>query len=879
MKPIKLTMQAFGPYAHTEVVDFQAFGEKGLFLISGDTGAGKTTIFDGIVYALYGELSGELRKPEMLRSKYASPKVDTFVELEFELHDKNYIIRRSPEYMRDKKNGNGQTKHASSVEMIDVESKKSLTKVVEVREAINRLIGLDARQFKQVAVLAQGEFIRLLVASTKDRTQIFRDLFQTSDYAVLQSEILERSKKARDEVNAAQATIDRLYQSFRGMDASTLLEPERIEEFLKGQEKQLERLIQDQADWQKQLAEASKQKGQLDQQKERFDLWFKTGKDLEILKPLYDKTVQEVEELKKKQPEMQEKSYEIKKLTDQLEQFGQYRQMEKTYADLHRDLLKKTATFEEFKAKLAADQFRQQQLQARAEELINAPALRQQTEALCAQFQEAANRKVQLDQLNQEIFGQQQAFATLAAQAEEAQQLYLQKNSQFLAGQAGILANTLQPGRPCPVCGSIHHPDPACLEHDIPDERTLKKLEKEANDKAKRAQRQSELCAGLLSRREEQEKALHQLEATLPPNQSLASVQEALKMFNDQCNERENILKTLRSLAADLEKRLEQKENGQNHLEQLTAQASELAGRLQSFKETLSFDQEDQAKLRLNTLRQQAAAYDQQKASSEKQLDSQKSRLFQLQGILETYDKQPEDPHLQIEQLGQQLTQIEQAMNQVNSQIRELQGQLKINTSIFEQLQDVEKDLPKLREKAQSLKNLSDTLNGTLAGQTKINLETYVQITFFEQIISRANQKLNVMTSGQYELIRAEEGGKGKVGLGLDVVDHFNGSQRPVQSLSGGEQFLASLCLALGLSEEIQMEAGGVSLQTLFVDEGFGSLDEECLNKAIQALNQIADSRMVGIISHVESLMNRIEHQILVTKDPVNGSRTRIETL
>ena len=339
MKPIKLTMQAFGPYAHTEVVDFQAFGEKGLFLISGDTGAGKTTIFDGIVYALYGELSGELRKPEMLRSKYASPKVDTFVELEFELHDKTYIIRRSPEYMRDKKNGNGQTKHASSVEMIDVESKKSLTKVVEVREAINRLIGLDARQFKQVAVLAQGEFIRLLVASTKDRTQIFRDLFQTSDYATLQSEILERSKKARDEVNTAQATLDRLYQSFRGMDPSTLLEPEQIAQSIKEQEKQLDRLIQDQVDWQKQLAEASKQKGQLDQQKERFDLWFKTCKDLEILKLLYDKTVQEVEELEKKQPEMQEKSYEIKKLTDQLEQFGQYRQMEKTYADLQRDLL------------------------------------------------------------------------------------------------------------------------------------------------------------------------------------------------------------------------------------------------------------------------------------------------------------------------------------------------------------------------------------------------------------------------------------------------------------------------------------------------------------------------------------------------------------
>lgn len=879
MKPIKLTMQAFGPYAQTEVVDFQAFGDKGLFLISGDTGAGKTTIFDGIVYALYGELSGELRKPEMLRSKYASPKVDTFVELEFELHDQNYIIRRSPEYMREKKNGKGQTKHASSVEMIEVENKRSLTKVAEVREAINRLIGLDARQFKQVAVLAQGEFVRLLVASTKERTQIFRDLFQTSDYAALQSEVLERSKKARDEVNAAQATMDRLYQSFRGIDASTLLDPKRIAESLKGHAKELERLIQEQADWQKGLAEASKKKGQLGQQKERFDLWFKTSKDLETLKPLYDKTSQEVEDLKKKQPEMEEKSYEIKRLTDQLDRFGQYRQMEKTYTDLKRDLHKKTETFEAFKAEFAADQSRQQQLQARAEELVNAPALRQQAEALCLQLQEAANRKAQLDQLNQDIVLQQQTFATLAAQSEHAQQIYLQKNSQFLAGQAGILAGSLQPGIPCPVCGSIHHPDPAPLEHNIPDERTLKKLEKEANDKARKAQRQSELCAGLLSRREEQEKSLSQLETTLPPNQSLAAAQTSLKLFNDQCNERENILNTLSSLTANLEKRLKQKENGQNHLEQLAAQASELAGRLQSFKETLSFDQEDQAKLRLNTLRQETAAYDQQKNRSEKQLDSQKSRLFQLQGILETYDRQPEDPRLQIEQLGQQLIQIDQAMNQVNSQIRELQGQLKINTSIFEQLQTLEKDMPRLCEKAQSLKNLSDTLNGTLAGQTKINLETYVQITFFEQIILRANQKLNVMTSGQYELIRAEEGGKGKVGLGLDVVDHFNGSQRPVQSLSGGEQFLASLCLALGLSEEIQMEAGGVSLQTLFVDEGFGSLDEECLNKAIQALNQIADSRMVGIISHVESLMNRIEHQILVTKDPVNGSRTCIETL
>lgn len=880
MKPIKLTMQAFGPYAGKEVVDFQAFGDKGLFLISGDTGAGKTTIFDGIVYALYGEVSGDLRKPDMLRSKYALPKTDTFVELEFELNEKHYTITRSPEYLREKKNGTGMTKHASSVELIFHEDKKSLTKVVEVREAVGRMIGLDAKQFKQVAVLAQGEFTKLLVANTKERVQIFRDLFQTNDYAALESEIFARAKQARQEVEALDAQITRIQKSFQGIDEESLDDPALIAQWLGQQETRLNDQAAKQTQLQKKLVDLSNRKGELDQQKKRFDLWLETKTRLNALLPQLQKTQLEHQELDAKAKEITEKLYEINTLTKQLAQFGEYQKLVVEQSQKQKQAAAQRQALEKNQKALEAAVQMQNDFQKKAEELVNAPMLRQQAAQLCGQFEQAAARQNQLDQLAGKLKQEQAAFQKLAAQANEAQALYLHQNNQFLAGQAGILARTLIENEPCPVCGSLHHPHPALLEQEIPDEQSLKKLEAKAAQKAKAAQSQSEQCAKLLSRYEEQQKELQALQAALPQDQSYAKAQSDLAAYTAQVSQRSQILGQLDQLARTIEAGRQQLAKDQQQAETLRQQVDSLTGRIQSMKETLSFEQEDQAKARLAALQNDVRAFDTRKKQNDKQLEAQKTMYNQYQGILETYEQDPVDPKIRLLTLQSDLMTVNEQMQAINLSIRDLQGSLKLNASLYQELKAAYQDLPNRQAKAQALKNLSDTLNGNLSGQAKLNLETYVQIAFFEQIISRANQKLNVMTSGQYELVRAsEDGGRGKVGLGLDVVDHYNGSYRPVQSLSGGEQFLASLCLALGLSEEIQMEAGAVSLQTLFVDEGFGSLDEDCLNKAIQALNQIADSRMVGIISHVESLMNRIEHQILVTKDPIQGSHTRIETL
>ncbi len=880
MKPIKLTMQAFGPYAGKEVVDFQAFGDKGLFLISGDTGAGKTTLFDGIVYALYGEVSGDLRKPDMLRSKYALPKTDTFVELEFELNDKHYTITRSPEYLREKKNGTGVTKHPSSVELIFQEDIKSLTKVVEVREAIARMIGLDARQFKQVAVLAQGEFTKLLVANTKDRIQIFRDLFQTNDYAALESEVFNRAKKARQEVEALDGEMIRIQKSFQGIPEEALDEPPFIAKWLQEQAAALNSQISKQTALQTKLANLSNRKGELDQQKKRFDLWVETRMKLNDLLPQLQKTQLEHNALAGQALQITEMLYEINNLTKQLERFGEYQKLANEQSQKQKQIATQIQAVKNIQIGLEADTKAHKDFQKKAEELVDAPVNCQKAAHLCELFDQAFRRQKQLDQLETELKQEQEKYQKLAVQSDEAQALYLHQNSRFLAGQAGILANTLETNRPCPVCGSLQHPNPALMEQDIPDEQSLKKLEATAARKAKAAQSQSEHCAKLLSRFEEQAKELKALQDALPSDQSYDKAKADLAQYTAQVSLRTQMLGQLDQLAKTIETSRQQLEIHQQKLETLRQQASSLTGRMESMKAALSFEQEDQARARLAALQKEVRAFDTRKKRNEELLERHKSNLNQYQGILDTYDQDPLDPQIQLLALQSDLMVVNDQIQAVNSSIRDLQGNLKVNASLYRELEAVCKDLPKLQAKAQALKNLSDTLNGNLSGQAKLNLETYVQIAFFEQIISRANQKLNVMTSGQYELIRAsEEGGRGKVGLGLDVVDHYNGSRRPVQSLSGGEQFLASLCLALGLSEEIQMEAGAVSLQTLFVDEGFGSLDEDCLNKAIQALDQIADSRMVGIISHVESLMNRIEHQILVTKDPIQGSHTRIETL
>lgn len=879
MKPIKLTMQAFGPYIQKQVIDFTEFENKGLFLVSGDTGAGKTTIFDAIVYALYGELSGDIRKPEMLRSKYANPKLDTYVELEFILHDERYLIRRSPEYVRPKKTGTGTTKHAASVEFTDFKNEKVLSKVTDVRQAVTDLIGLDMKQFKQVAILAQGEFLKLLLATTQERTRIFRELFQTGDYSRLQEMIHEKAKEALARTKQAEDSLQAAVDAFEEMSEEEKSDIQRVRMWLKAKNNELETIRAKDRNLNKQYSEFSQKKGLLTQQADRYKTYIDACAQKEKLMPEIVLNEEQLGKLEKRKPEIEQKNYAQKKLTEQLGLLAQVGTLEKQQAQAQTSLDKASqscATGEtlirECKTKIEA-QAKQlsawQDIEARIEKnnvlVEKADHLKDLRTSLISQ------------QTHQKT--EQEKFVRLSQNALAAQDEYSHANQRFLAGQAGLLAKDLADGEPCPVCGSLHHPHPAPVSEDTPKEEEIRRLEEERSKKEKEAADQSVVCARIGQEiahlnqditRVEQELAGQDIEKIVKTQEELGQLQKQKEALTKQQQADQKQLELY-------EQTLKQR---QEEMNQARLSVQSYIERIATIKKTIDIQDEQEASRTLAQYKQDCTQFEADlKKATDTDMDL-KSSLAGIEGILKTFEQKPEDPQPLLVKLNTKLEQCEKQREINANEIIHLSGVIKTNTAQLAFIEEQMKKIPEMRDEAQSLKMLSDTLNGSLSGQAKINLETYVQIAFFEQIIRRANTRLFVMSGGQYELVRASEaGGNSKVGLGLDVKDYYNNSTRSVRSLSGGEQFMASLCLALGLSEEIQLEAGGVSLETLFVDEGFGSLDEECLNKAISALSMLADSRLVGIISHVESLMNRIDNQIVVSKDPVTGSHARIETV
>lgn len=878
MKPIKLTMQAFGPYVQKQEVDFTLFENKGLFLISGDTGSGKTTIFDAIVYALYGELSGDIRKPEMLRSKYANPSLDTYVELEFLLHDERYLIKRSPEYMRPKKTGVGMTKHPSSVEFTDFKREKVLTKVNEVRQAMNDLIGLDMKQFKQVAILAQGEFLKLLLASTQERTKIFRELFQTSDYSRLQEMIHEKSKLALLKMQQIEEQLQTAKDALEELSDDEKESIEQIEKWLKTKTNRLDELQQKEKELAKQSAHLFQQKGLLTQQAARYQTFIQATQQKEALLPKLVENKTNLELLEKQKPEIEQLMYGQKKLLEQLEQLKQVhdvqtkqKQAQMKFEQIQNACQKEETQIQERKAQLEAQHQQLQQWQ-------DLEAKIEKNKARVEKVQKLQQLRIKQAQQIEKQKKEQATFIEYNQQALQAQNDYTSANQLFLAGQAGLLAQNLQVDQPCPVCGSLEHPNPASFSEKTPKEEEIRKLEKLRSQKEKRAADQSVICAKLAQEIEyfnQDIESLQQQLGNLDSEEILKEQEQLLVLFQ----QKEQVAKLHQQNQTKLEQAQKELQEKQEQLSQAKLQVHALMERGETLKKSIDISDEQQAKTKLAQDQKTCAEYEKRYQQTKAENEKLKENEAQIEGILKTFEKKPEDIQPLLEKMNTQIETIEKQREYVAKEILHLNGLIKTNQTLFERIEKQMQQLPKLHDEAQNLKLLSDTLNGSLSGQAKINLETYVQIAFFEQIIRRANTRLFVMSGGQYELLRAnEQGGNSKVGLGLDVKDYYNNSTRSVRSLSGGEQFMASLCLALGLSEEIQLEAGGVSLETLFVDEGFGTLDEECLSKAISALSMLADSRLVGIISHVESLMNRIDNQIIVSKDPVTGSHARIQT-
>lgn len=919
MRPITLTMSAFGPYAAKTVIELDKLGTNGLYLITGDTGAGKTTIFDAITYALYGEASGNTRDVNMFRSKYAEPSTPTEVELTFEYEHKIYTVKRNPEYDRPKARGEGYTTEKANAELHYPDG-RVVTKLKEVNKAIVDIMGIDRSQFTQIAMIAQGDFLKLLLASTEDRKKIFQKIFRTQCYYQLQ----ERLKQQTGDLAKDYGKIgDSIRQYINGIachpDDVLMLEVDKAK---KGELKNteavqlVEKLIkQDAAAQQKVLGQI----GKLDKQKEAIAAQLAVAENRKTTEEKQEKAKEnlaletqrqktlETEKNKaaEHQPEVQKAVEAIAKLEAQLPEYAEMQKKQTERTGLQKDLkevAQKIKKEEETAEKLARNiaEFKAEQAS-----LQNAGAAQAAQKAEKARLEE---RQKDLDALKKEYAAYQKLEADQKkAQADYAQKSedsgrkraeYERKNKLYLDAQAGILAETLTEGVPCPVCGSLEHPHPAQKPENAPTKQELeicKAKAEEAEAATQAASSKASTCNGqvntgreTLQAREQKllgTDAVEEIERLCCEKQQQTAA--ALQKAEQQLEEIEKQLgrkAALDQLIPQKENELEQckKRRGSYETQQAGDGAKLQAAekRLKELAEKLSYPSEAEANQALQQLREQKEAWENAIKETQKAYDECEKNLAALKGTLDSYQKTLQGMEkVDVQAVLAAQAEADQQKAASEEQKREIGDRLAVNGPILENLRPQISQMEETEKRLQCVQALSDTANGRLSGKEKIMLETYIQMTFFDRIIRRANVRLMVMSGGQYELKRRvnAENNRSQAGLELDVIDHYNGSERSVKTLSGGESFKASLALALGLSDEIQSSAGGIRLDTMFVDEGFGSLDEESLEQAVNALVGLTQgNRLVGIISHVSELKNRIDKQIVVTKEKSGGSKAQI---
>ena len=919
MRPLRLVLSAFGPYAGRQVLDLDRLGDSGLFLITGDTGAGKTTLFDAITFALYGEASGPDREPGMFRSQLAAPETPTLVELTFEDGGRTYTVRRSPEYQRPKLRGGGMTAQAAEVELT-LPDGRVLTKRREVNDAIQEVLGLDRDQFSQIAMIAQGDFLKLLLAPTEERKKIFRRLFRTDRYRALQEALKAEAAGLERELDEAGRSVRQTLAGLACPPDSPLAEEaesvRRGERPLGEAMELLETLLASDreaaAGWGEALQALDGQLAETDQALGKAREWEKARQALDKAREDFQKeeaalaaAQEELAAQRERRPEREELSRRAARLAAELPRYElldrQRAEADRLRAALERSGRELAAARERREAQanaladlrreaesLAGARERRQRLAQERERLAQERAL---LESLAEELGEAGR---QADELAQA----QECYQEAARLAEAAQASYLETRRAFLDSQAGVLAQGLTPGEPCPVCGSPHHPAPAKGRDQAPTQAALEKARAGAQAAERRAQEESQRCAAiraaLAARRDALEKRLAQWDGPCP----LAEAGERLELRREELARRDLELESdwraqgeRAARQEELAGRIPQEEQALAELAEgvaalETAAASgratlaALDGQLAQLTQELPYPGRAQAAQAQAALEREIAqaqvaleAAEQAAAQSGDRAAGLRGTIAQLEQQLSGGEAAPE------EALAAQRRELADRRREAEEALRGVSSRLDANQAAQAALETARRRLAEREERYRWVKALSDTASGALPGKEKLMLETYAQQTTFDRVLRRANTRLMVMSSGRYELVRRREAAnnRSQSGLDLDVMDHYTGAPRSVKTLSGGESFQASLALALGLSDEAQSAAGGARLDVLYVDEGFGSLDEEALNQAMRALLGLTEGRrLVGIISHVRELRDRVEKRIVVTKDRSGGSAARI---
>ncbi len=918
MRPLKLTVSGFGPYAGTQVLDFEKLGSSGLYLITGDTGAGKTTIFDAITFALFGEASGGNREPGMLRSKYARPEDPTGVELVFAYDGKEYTVKRSPEYDRAKKSGTGTTKQQPEAQLTYPDG-RIVTKQREVDKVIGEIIGLTREQFSQVSMISQGDFRKLLQADTKERQKIFRDIFGTGYYVTLQNRLKDEANALGRQLDSAAASRQ---QYIGGIvcseDSLLLLDVKKAREggmltadVMELLSKLLEEDRQAQDALSAQLTDVEKQLELVTTRLAQAETYEKAKKALAENEGKEQEKTAALEEAKNALSAAQETVPEQEALGKQITEIDlllpSYDELSAKTAELGRKQLEQErARADGSKARESITRLTDE-ITAMKAERKDLDSVSAEKEKLNSEKQKLMEQKEKLQALiaslgtldtqKKHLLQKQEDYKKAEAESTFKRQSYEGLNKAFLDEQAGVLAMDLGDGMPCPVCGSTDHPCLAVMSDNAPTEEAVKAA-KEAYEKAQEATAAASSAAntqkGVVSA---SEAALRQeLEVLLPGTEmeaAGAAAQENVQALSAQLEQLSGEMTTLAAKVRrrdELDEQLPAKETALSAAQEAETRAKEQQAALTASVGALQKQITELGEKLQFTDKAEAAG---QKAALQKKLDMLKNALTAGENRFNACKEELAGIRSTIEQLKVQLAEaclietdslenekqvLTVKKQKIGQQQKVLHTRLTTNSKAQKDISAKAEELARLEEKHAWVRALSDTANGNLTGKDKIMLETYIQTTYFDRILQRANLRLLKMSGGQYDLKRRRkaESMRGQSGLELDIIDHVNSTERSVNTLSGGEAFLASLALALGLSDEVQMSTG-IKLDTLFVDEGFGSLDTEALSKAYNTLAGLTEgNRLVGIISHVAELKERIDKQIVVTKDKMGGSNADI---
>ena len=925
MKPLKLTMSAFGSYAGKNVIDFTG-QQQGIFLITGDTGAGKTTIFDAITYALYNETSGGERNGNMMRSQYAQPETETYVELEFLYRGQTYRVRRNPDYKITKTLKNGKIREQKvphSVELTLPDGTVFPEKKNATDAKIIEILGLTADQFSQIVMIAQGDFLKLLYTKSDERKMIFSKLFRTDIYWKIQENLRRKSMEMDERIQENDRAFEQEKSRIIPLPESEELPLDELVERLR---ERLKDALKEQNLRRANVEELNKKITKYEEINKLFVYLEKirqTGKELEARQAESKERRQQIENARKadkvlvaeqqnlrQQQEVEQSAQAIAKmgetLADDQEMFESLKtqlqeaeaKQKREAADIQKKMLALEQSFPSYEALQNARSEEQQAKKVWEDLGKTSEESFHKKEAGIAALKEQQKRQEQIVEQTKKNWEQ------TSLSASESAKHYEHMYEAFLKEQAGILAENLSAGCPCPVCGSTVHPDPAKLsdhavtELEVEQAKKTRAAAEEKRDLAYAAFEAEKTEKQKLAQAVEKEEADFVLAQTIAKQQRKEAEQNyvSLQKIAEQIREKlvyPSLAEAKKQYAA-MQKALEAAEQEIAKKRQKVSELAEAMNTLKGQKLAEEENQKTAKKLAAKTEKEYAKLLEKSgfvseetyhlailpersRSKLEREEKEYESQCLRQQSEQKLLEKQVSGKtYTDTTELNEQLKAEKQALKETEKTYMELHTAYENDRSVLQNCAVYLEKGKKLESEDQVIKSLSKTANGRLSGSAKIDFETYIQRQYFKQIIHEANKRLLTMSNHQFILKLKEEANTGRKtneGLDLSVYSLVTDSERDVKTLSGGESFLAALAMALGLSDIVERSAGAIHPDMMFIDEGFGSLDAQSRQQAIEVLAELAgDSRMVGIISHVTELKEQIDRKLVVSRTD-KGSR------